>query len=66
MPTKLAVAAPWYPGFDDGTGVDLEPSMVVLPAIMVKFAQVRRVALLECTTMERLPKKAAGPLAVER
>ena len=37
-----------------------------VPATSVKLAQVRRVALLVWTTTERLPKKDAGPLAVER
>lgn len=48
---------------EDGVGV---PARLVLPAMRVKLAQVRRVALLLWTTMERLPKKAPGPLAVDR
>lgn len=37
-----------------------------LPLVRVKLAHVRRVALAEWMTRERLPKKEAGPEAVER
>ena len=56
--TSFGAAAPVKPpvgnGFDE----------VSLPATSVKLAQFKRVALLVCTTMERLPKKAPGPLRV--
>jgi hypothetical protein len=63
----------------DGTGV--EPPMVPLGDVVallftvplpgvavtkVKLAQVKRVELLAWMTMERLPKKDAGPLSVDR
>lgn len=39
--------------------------LVAVPPERVKLAHVRRVALLEWMTMERLPKKAAMPDWVE-
>lgn len=49
------------------TGGVVEGGMrpVALVATSVKFAHVRRVLLLVWTTMDRLPKKAAVPGAVE-
>jgi hypothetical protein len=43
-----------------------EVVLEALPLLRVKLAQVRRVALAVWMTMERLPKKEAGPEAVER
>lgn len=56
---SLAAAPPVY-AVDLGAGA-VPPVMVLLPAMRVKLAQVRRVALLLWITMERLPKKEAGP-----
>lgn len=67
-------AAP--PSKSEAVGDGPEPLVMVLlgalvtllevPATRVKFAQVRRVVLARWTTKERLPKKEAGPLTVER
>lgn len=46
--------------------VELVEELEALPLLRVKLAQVRRVALAVWMTMERLPKKEAGPEAVER
>lgn len=47
--------------------VEVVPLVEVLEGLpRVKLAQVRRVALAVWITMERLPKKEAGPEAVER
>lgn len=35
--------------------------LVLFPLVRVKLAQVKRVALLVWKTMDRLPKKLAGP-----
>lgn len=69
-----ATAAPPVKG--DGTGLEpvtvpLPPGAVpleleLLPLVRVKLAQVRRVVLLVWMTMDRLPKKLAGPWTVER
>lgn len=40
--------------------------LVLFPLVRVKLAQVKRVALLVWKTMDRLPKKLAGPWWVER
>ena len=71
-PTNV-VAAPPGKGVEERVGdtgeVPLElplPPVVALPVARVKLAHVRRVLLLVWMTMERLPKKEAGPLAVER
>ena len=71
--TKEAVAPPVN---GEGTGLDpvtvpLPPGevlleLVLLPLVKVKLAQVKRVVLLVWMTMERLPKKLAGPWTVER
>lgn len=68
--------APPVNGVDVVVGDGPEPPLLVLfeeevllpglPATSVKFAHVRRVVLLVCTTTDRLPKKDAGPSAVER
>lgn len=57
---------------DDGDALGLEevPEVVLevdeeLVPLITKLAQVRRVVLALWMTMERLPKKAAGPWAVE-
>jgi hypothetical protein len=75
----IVEAAPPSNGESDGTGV--EPPTVLLggavpllfpvslPGVRVtkvKLAQVKRVELLAWMTMERLPKKDAGPLWVDR
>lgn len=70
---KVAAAAPVK---GDGGGLDpvivpLPPGevpleLLLLPLVRVKLAQVRRVVLLVWMTMDRLPKKLAGPFAVER
>ena len=76
MPARMAPAltrvveeaAPPVKGVRVGeTGVVVLVVLVVeLPATRVKLAQVRRVVLLVWMTMERLPKKEAGPWTVER
>jgi len=45
--------------------VVLEVGTEELPPVIWKLAHVRRVALALWITMERLPKKLAGPEAVE-
>lgn len=45
--------------------VVLEPGTEELLPVIWKLAQVRRVALALWMTTERLPKKLAGPEAVE-
>ena len=66
--TIVVEAAPPVKGVRVGeTGVVVLVVLVVeLPATRVKLAQVRRVVLLVWMTMERLPKKDAGPWTVER
>lgn len=74
-PALMSVAAA-LPVKGDGTGLDpvtvpLPPDevpleLVPLPLVRVKLAQVRRVVLLVWMTIDRLPKKLAGPCAVER
>ena len=49
---------------DEGVAVALEPPPL-LDDTKVKLAQVRRVVLAVCSTMERLPKKAPMPDLVE-
>ena len=77
MPARMAPtltrvveeAAPPVKGVRVGeTGVVVLVVLLVveLPATRVKLAQVRRVVLLVWMTMERLPKKDAGPWTVER
>ena len=68
------VAAPPGKGFEVRVGdtgelvfeLPLPLGMVALPVARVKLAHVRRVLSLVWITMERLPKKELGPLAVER
>lgn len=71
--TNVAAAPPVK---GEGTGLDpvvvpLPPGvvpleLVLLPLVRVKLAQVKRVAFLVWNTIDRLPKKLAGPWCVER
>ena len=59
----LAPPAPPAPPDDP----PLVPLVPLLPEVLrTKLAQLRRVAFLVCTTMERLPKKEPTPAFVER